>query len=176
VRVSNLSPREKYYSYEKGNRRIDRTVIETPFRNQSQPPVQNHALCIYRYDPAENAMYYDFYTSNGSNKNTPLEELDTPTQKYKYIFDANNRLLTRLMMSSRSELVSTDNYVYSKEYLPYQRVLYLAGNPRPQLIEYTYELDPQGNWIKETAEKTMADAARTKETAATYRKISYYKN
>jgi hypothetical protein len=177
VRVADLTPSEHYYSYLKDNRRLERIIVQDPFANSSRSPHESYSLCIYRFEAAENAIYYDYYTSNGSNKNSPVAELDTATAKYKYIFDPENRLLTRFLMSSKGEVVSTDNYLYDpKAQSPFQRVLYLLGNSRPQIIDYTYELDLQGNWIKETALKTMANAEQTKETTVKYRKISYYKN
>jgi hypothetical protein len=172
IQILDFDANESNYSYDK-NKRINRTKVIKPFAKPGEPEIMMLSSDIFRYDPAENAIYEDVYAP-GMTDSKIMTDSRIITQKYKFIFDRDNRLSERIMLTTNGKVVSTDKYIYGEQKLPTERRLSLLGNPRLQIIKYSYELDAQGNWIKRTAEKMMANAAADKETEVTYRKISYY--
>jgi len=161
------SATETYYSYEKDNKRLQRTQVIDPFADSSKKPSERFSQHVFRYDASENALYEDVYIGK-------QPDFDILTQKYKYIFGTDNRLLERVDFTTRGVAMSSDKYIYGMERLPIERDLIVKGNPLQQTLKYTYTLDAQGNWIKRITENTPAikDAAPSIEVE--YRKISYY--
>lgn len=157
---------EKYYSYEK-EKCFVRTV-NTRLDFSSGKPSESFSLHVFNYVAGENSVYREVFIGRPP-------AFDTKTQKYKYVFDSNNRLLEELMYSAADVPVVRRKYVYTDQSLPTEAQISLVRGSRPQTFKYTYVVDAQGNWTKRTEEITLADAGSTKRVKVTYRKIEYYK-
>lgn len=174
IKIKNLDPRATYYTYEKNGRRISRQIVIKPFANKTEEPFEQYSLSVITFDKKTRTLSRDVFVGHMVDRK-PVD-LNIPTQKYKYIFDEDGRLLAKVMLTLQGEEGTRDTYIYKSERLPAERRLSMAGTLRMQVIKYTYELDAQGNWVKRTEENTWADAKATKEWKVSYRKITYYKN
>jgi hypothetical protein len=174
IRIKDLDPKETNYTYEKNGRRTSRQVVIRPFADKDKPPFEQYSLSIVTFDKDQNILFRDVFIGNIADRNPT--DMKIPTQKYQYIFDKDYRLLASVMLTLEGQEGSRDSYIYESGRLPVQRRLSMAGNPRLQVIKYTYKLDTRGNWIKRTEENTWADAKATKEWKVTYRQVTYYKN
>lgn len=176
LKIKDIMPREFYYTYEKDNKRVTRMVYLDPFKDPAKKPMEQISLSIFSFDGAKNTLFKDIFVGDDFGHNKSPDELNIPTQKYSYVFDKDNRLLARTMLTLDGRDMITDKYIYGSGNMYTERRMILAGNPRPQIFKYSYETDSQGNWIKQNAENTLADAGATKKNEIIYRKISYYKN
>jgi hypothetical protein len=175
AKIRDLDPGEAYFDYEKDGRRISRRRVLATFPPGDKPLPERYGLSVFSFDKDKNILSEDVFIGDMHDRQIP-SEMNIPTQKYKYFFDKDLRLLARVMLTLKGEEASRDTYVYGSQRLFTERRLSLFGNPRQQVIKYTYELDDQGNWTKQTEVNTLADAAGTTKTVVTYRKLSYYKN
>jgi len=174
-KIGELPPTETKFSYEKDNKRIERTLRNNPLADFTKGPRESIGQSIFRYVASENALYRDVYPGEQANVNEP-PRFAAQTQKYKYIFGDNNRLLETVDYTMDDGKESTrDKNIYATERLPIQRVLITRGSPLKETIKYTYTLDEQDNWTKRVSEDTLADKNGTTIFRVEYRKITYYK-
>lgn len=167
ISVTVNGSKEEHFSYDKQGNASVRSEIFSP--SISDKPFPSSAfLNTFKFDESENTLTKEVYVGN-----TPSPR--TLTQKYKYQFDTNNRLVETIAYTVQGSIAIKDVYEYGVGRFPTERRLYLTGNPTPQVIKYNYILDEQGNWIKRIEDNTLANQDRTQLTKITYRKISYFK-
>lgn len=174
-KIDGVPPSETKFSYEKDNKRIERTLRDDPFADPTKSPGERVGQSIFRYVASENALYRDVYPGEQLYADKP-PRFFAQSQKYKYIFGDNNRLLETVDYFIDTGTEAThDKYIFGDERLPIQRVLTTKGYPYKETIKYTYTLDEQGNWTKRISEDTLADKNGTVIYRVEYRKITYYK-
>jgi hypothetical protein len=166
--VTGSSSVDQTYSYDKDGARHVRTRRFNPLFNRSQDSgIEESALEVFHFDADESTLHQDVYVGD---KPSPSAR----TQQYAFRFDAGGRVAERILYTLQGGVAVRDVHVYGAGRHPTERRLYGFGNPTPQIIKYTYTLDPQGNWIKRVEENTLANQERTQRMKVTYRKISYY--
>lgn len=157
------------YSYDKvGNQHATYTLYDAQVHSrQDPPPLEQQSLRVFSFDPAEITLSEDVYVGDEIS-------LKALTQKYKYRLSSTFRLMEKISYTPEGVEVGTDVYDYGTDLNPTQQRLATLGNPLAQTINYSYTLDPQGNWIKRVAENVLANPTQTTRLEVTYRKISYY--
>jgi hypothetical protein len=174
-KIDGVPPSETKFSYERDGRRIERTLRDEPFADQKNSPSERVGQSIFRYVASENALYHDVYPGEQLYADKP-PRFFAQSQKYKYIFGDDNRLLETVdYFINTGEEATHDKNIYGEERLPIQRVLTTKGMPFKETIKYTYTLDDQGNWTKRISEDSLGDKNGTVIFRVEYRKISYYK-
>lgn len=169
MKISNLTPFEHKYYYDKKGNRHRSTIRINEFGTESNRSVKEQlSLSVFNFDSSNNIISQDEYRGDDINK-------DYLRQKYQYIFDKSGRIIERLVFDTNGGEVFKDVYVYGTEQLPTEKQLAMAGNPPGQIFKYKYTLDSQGNWTKQIAEITILKKADEPKTEVTYRKISYYR-
>lgn len=165
--IDRLDPFEHFYSYEKG--RLYRRTVRQGIYSGGGRPTESTSMSKFTYNADENAVYQEVFIGK-------YPEFDVLTQKYKFLFDSSNRLIEEILYSSDNSPVIKKEYIFGDDRLPKEmRVGSVSEGSRKQSVQYTYELDLHGNWIKLTSVNTLADKDATTSTQVTYRKISYYK-
>lgn len=162
------SATETFFSYEKDNNRIQRTLVIDPFADSSKAPNERLSRQILRFEVSENALYEDIYIGKPP-------EFGIQTQKNKYIFGSDNLLLERIDYTTEGVEVSNYKYVYGTERLPLEQDFSAKGSKLKQTLKFTYTLDAQGNWTKRVTENTPALKDAKPSVYVEYRKIEYYK-
>ena len=166
--INGFDTRDFYYSYDKdGICHVRYTINDPRFDNSRSAAREQYSLHIFSYEQNENTVNETVYIGD---KLLP----ENLTQRFKYKFDSNNRLVERVMMTPTGSPAVTDEYSYAAESNPIERRLQAYGGTKPQVIKYSYVLDARGNWIERTEENTLADKNKTTRIIITYRKVSYY--
>jgi hypothetical protein len=172
LQLEGLDAQETYYTYRKENSRLNRRIPNLPFDRSNEPARPYFSLSKFRWEPDEKTLYESVFIS--ARPGDQIEEFNVRTQVNKTVFDAENRIVRRFLLTASEAIVGTDDYKYPSEGPVAERVLRVAGNPLPQRITYEYVLDSSGNWIKRTETNTAAAPGAKPQTEVTYREIDYY--
>lgn len=175
LKIEELPTFETKFSYEKDGQRIERTLRNNLPSELTKNLTESIGKSVFHYVTSEHALYRDVYPGEQANVNEP-PRFNAQTQKYKYIFGDDNRLLETIdYFSDNGEEATHDKNIYKDKRLPIQCVLITKGIPFKETIKYNYTLDEQGNWTKRVSEDTLADKNGTTISRVEYRKITYYK-
>lgn len=165
-KIGNVSPFENFYSYEKDKRFTRSLRSNLPV---SDKIYENLTFSIFTYDSVENALIEEVFAESANKGKVKIRGL-------KFGFDKDGRISEETYYSADGEAIFLTKYTYIEgQQLPVEKRIGDALNFNDvQIFKYTYELDPQGNWTKRTAEVSIKDGKELRPTEITYRKIKYY--
>lgn len=169
IKFAEAMPYERYYEYENG-RRLTRTV-STGFSVGSDKQLESFSVAALLFNVGELSLLEAVFSGRNPEIKSALR------QQNKFLFDRRKRLVGEISydVTTGKPLILT-KYIFGEERLPVERQIGSAYvNRYVQSIRYSYVLDEEGNWTKQSAENFPAVANPVKETTITYRKISYYK-
>ena len=171
---SGSSNSERRFIYEKDGVRKSVTDTTQPFEKPNVLKMPGYSVSVFKYDSKENSISEDRF--HGKIQSGPILETGDPGNKYKYFFDAENRLTKEVLMEPDGREILIEEYFYRGSGPTASDIVVSSRGRAIQFVKCTYEADSHGNWTKRTEARKPVDPKQSTVTEITYRKITYYKD